>query len=59
MTAYKRALAILETEHEIVDVVFSYIDRMTDCENLEEVAKEFLKAVKPKIDKHLKAVRKV
>lgn len=59
MKPYDRAAALIAAEHNIVDVVYSYIDRMNDpCDSdpLEKIAAEFVEAVNPAIEKHLKAV---
>ena len=50
MTPYNKALAVIKAEHDIVDVVFKYIDRMTDvCDTdpLEGIAAEFVEEVNP------------
>ena len=57
--AYERAMSVLQTEHEIVDVLFNYIDRMNDPDEddpLEKSASEFVEAVRQPIKKHLRAV---
>ena len=62
MNAYDRAVKLFEAEHNIVDIVYNYIDRMndpTDTDTLEKIAGEFVKAVNPAIEHHLKKVRSV
>ena len=56
MTLYEKALAVIESEHEIVNTVFKYIDRMNDvCDEdpMEKIATEFVKEVNPLIDEHV------
>ena len=57
MNAYDRAVKLFEAEHNIVNIVYNYIDRMndpTDTDTLEKIAGEFVKAVNPAIENHLK-----
>lgn len=56
MNSYKRAVRILEAEHKIVDVVYTYIDRMNDVteeDTLEKIAGEFLIEANRAIKAHL------
>lgn len=59
MTPYERAAKVIATEHDIVSVVFSYIDRMNDATSedpLEKIAAEMLDELNPAINKHLEAI---
>lgn len=59
VSGYERAIAVIATEHAIVDVVFSYIDRMNDAtaeDSMDKIGREFREAVNPAIDAHLKAL---
>ena len=50
MNAHKKAMELINGEHEIVNILFKYIDRMidaTDEDPLEKSAAEFLKEVQP------------
>ena len=59
MAAYENALAVITAEHGIVDVVYSYIDRMNDPteeDPLDKVTSEFIHDVRHAINKHLVAI---
>ena len=59
MNPYEQALEIINAEHEIVETLYSFIDRMNDdCpeDPLSKSAGEFVDAVAPKIEKHLKVL---
>tara|TARA_R110000851_G_scaffold325074_1_gene492764 strand:- start:265 stop:450 length:186 start_codon:yes stop_codon:yes gene_type:complete len=59
MASYEQALEVIKSEHEIVSTLFQFIDRMNDdCDEdpLSKSAGEFIKAVAPKIEEHLKAL---
>lgn len=59
MNAHSRALALLQSERDIVDILYIYLDRMNDpsaSDPLEKSAAEFVKAVAPAIDKHLSSI---
>ena len=59
MSPYETALEIIKAEHEIVEVLYKFIDRMNDdCpeDPLNKSASEFIESVAPKIDKHLKVL---
>ena len=60
MVTQDKSVGLIEAEHEIVDVVYAYIDRMNDaCESdpMYKIAEEFVKEVNPSIDKHLNEIR--
>ena len=62
MNAHEQCMALLESQREIVEVLFSYIDRMYDTnddDSLEKIGKEFLDEVDPVVRKHLRNVLRI
>jgi hypothetical protein len=61
MGQYERAIALFNAEHEIVNIVYEHIDRISGQDNapLEKCAKEFVDAVTPAIYSHLQAIRNI
>jgi hypothetical protein len=61
MEHFKRAIALFNAEHEIVNIVYEHIDRISGQDNdpLEKCAKEFVDAVIPAINSHLQTIRNI